>query len=247
METEQSDTIDTDVQVTADSQRAADVIVQHLERQISEGELQPGLPLPAERDLMRQFDVSRTVVREAIGTLGSMGLIENRPRFRPIVRQPDYKAVLASMGGITKLLLGQHHGVKNLYETRIFVERMLVRDAAVGAHKEDIVRLTNALAANKAALDNADHFYETDMSFHAVLYDITDNPIFPALHEAYTSWLHPHWISMPRSTERNYVNYRSHEAIYRAIVDRDPESAEAELSSHLNAAWEYVRATFVEN
>lgn len=224
--------------------RAADSIVRQLEHRISSGELAPGLPLPAERDLMREYDVSRTVVREAISTLAYRGLIENRPRFRPIVRRPDYEAVFESMGGVANLLLGKDTGVKNLYESRIFVERMLVRDAAVSARKNDIAQLTEALEQNKAAIDNAEKFYETDIDFHAVLYEIPRNPIFPALHRAYKSWLHPQWITMPRSAERNYVNYLSHELIYKAIVDRDPDAAEAALSAHLNAAWEYVRASF---
>jgi DNA-binding GntR family transcriptional regulator len=49
---------------------------------------------------------------------------------------------------------------------------------------------------------------------------------------------------MPRSLERNRVNYLRHRDIFAAIRDRDPDAAEAALVSHLNAAWEYVRGTF---
>lgn len=227
--------------------RAADAIIEQLEQQIISGALPNGSTLPAERDLMRQYLASRTVVREAITALSSRGLIENRPRFRPVVRKPDFQNMLNAIDSSMKHLLSQNAGVKNLYESRIFVERMLVRDAATSARKSDVENLTIALSNNKKAIKNSPEFYATDMAFHAVLYRIPDNPIFPALHNSYTTWLEPIWMKMPRSTERNLMNYLSHEAIYDAILARDPNNAEAALVRHLNAAWEYVRVTFDDN
>ncbi len=87
-------------------------------------------------------------------------------------------------------------------------------------------------------------FYRTDTLFHGVLYQIPKNPIFPAIHQGYTSWLAPHWEKMLRSPERNKVNYRAHKAILDAIVDRDPDAADEALTNHLKAAWEYVSVTF---
>lgn len=227
--------------------RAADAIIQELEKQIINGSLPDGARLPAERDLMHQFLASRTVVREAITALSARGLVENRPRFRPVVRKPDFQHAMDAIDGSIKHLLSNHAGVKNLYESRIFVERMLVRDAATSARKSDVERLTIALSNNKRFIKHSLDFYYTDIAFHGVLYSIPDNPIFPALHNSYTGWLKPNWIKMPRSPERNLVNYLSHEAIYNAIVVRDPDAAEAALSRHLNSAWEYVRATFDED
>ncbi|WDR05209.1 FCD domain-containing protein [Devosia rhodophyticola] len=70
------------------------------------------------------------------------------------------------------------------------------------------------------------------------------NPIFPAIHEAYTAWLAPHWSKMLRSPERNAMNYQAHETIMNAILERDPVVAESALVNHLDAAWEHVRVTF---
>lgn len=228
------------------SMRAADAIVQFLEQKIRTGELEDGKPLPAERELMSQFSASRTVVREAITNLSSRGLIENRPRFRPTVRKPGVASFIDATNGIANHFLQQPTGVKSMYETRIFVERLLVRDAASHARKDDIDALSKALKENKACIDNAKDFYKTDMAFHGVLYEIPRNPIYPALYVAYQSWLSPHWDKMNRSPDRNYVNYRSHESIVSAIVDRDPDAAELALSTHLNSAWEYLRVVVAD-
>lgn len=228
----------------AGSGRAADIIVSTLEAQIMSGTLADKSPLPAERELMEQFNTSRTVVREAITALSNRGLVVSKPRFRPIVKKPDYETVLHAMGGVVGHLLNNSGGVKNLYDSRVFIERGLVREAAVKANKLDIINLKAALAANEAAIGNSQEFYQTDVAFHGVLYGITKNPIFPAIHEGYTSWLAPHWEKMERSPERNLANFRAHERILKRIMDRDPDAAEVALSEHLQAAWEYVRDTF---
>lgn len=235
---------DTSGGATNASGRAADAVIAALEQQIVTGVLENNAPLPAERHLMAQFSASRTVIREAIATLSSRGLIESKPRFRPVVRKPDYATALTAVGGIVRHLLGEQGGVKNLYDSRIFIERALVREAAQAARKDDIGQLRDALAANYAAIEDSDAFYATDVAFHGVLYSIPQNPIFPAIHQGYTSWLAPHWEKMLRSPERNLVNYRSHKAILDAIVERDPDAAEEALANHLKAAWEYVRVTF---
>lgn len=224
--------------------RAADSVVAQLEARIVSGDLPNGQPLPAERDLMEDFGASRTVIREAISALSNRGLIESKPRFRPIVRKPDYETVLHATGSIVQHLLTERGGVKNLYDSRVFIERALVRDAATSATKEDIADLKAALAANQAAVANSLAFYETDVAFHGVLYGIPKNPIFPAIHTGYTAWLAPHWQKMLRSPERNEMNLHAHQAILSAILERDPTAAEDAMKAHLTAAWDHVRTTF---
>lgn len=224
--------------------RAADIVIARLEKLILSGELVNGAPLPAERDLMEDFGASRTVIREAILALSNRGLIESKPRYRPIVRKPDYETVLNATGNIVQNLLTESGDVKNLYDSRVFIERGLVREAAIAATKDDIADLKSALAANEAAIPDSAAFYDTDVAFHGVLYRVPKNPIFPAMHMGYTAWLAPHWDKMLRSPERNALNFHAHEAILAAIMERDPDAAEEALKSHLDAAWEHVRTTF---
>lgn len=193
---------------------------------------------------MERFSASRTVIREAVATLASRGLVEAKPRYRPVVRKPGYDTALNSMGSIVELMLQGEGGVESLFQSRVFVERGLVRDAATTADRDDIAALKEALSANKASIPDSEAFFATDVAFHGVLYRIPRNPIFPALHSAYSSWLAPHWSQMLRSPERNEVNYASHEAIYVAILERDPDAAEEALVTHLSTAWEHVRETF---
>lgn len=223
--------------------RAADTLVRELEAMIVAGDLPDGAHLPPERELVARFAASRTVVREAIAGLARRGLVENRPRHRPVVRRPGYEAALAAVGGVVGHLLASPAGVKDLYDTRIFVEAALVRHAAVNARHGDIAALKGALAANEAAIPDSAHFYATDTAFHRVFYGIPANPVLPAVHGAFTSWLAGHWERMPRSPERNRINFLAHRAILDAVIERDPDAAETALRDHLAAAWQSVRGT----
>ena len=226
--------------------RAADSLVSIYERQIIDGTLAVGMPLPPEREIMQSFSVSRTVVREAVQTLSAKGLVEARPRFRPVVRTPGYDAAIEAVGSVVNRLLTVPGGVRNLFELRIMMEAALVRGAALHADKHHVARMKQALADNEAAISDSQRFFETDVAFHRLLYEVPDNPVLPPIHQAYTDWLSSHWTKMPRDPERNHVNYRAHCRIFEAILFRDPDAAEFVLRDHLDDAWNQVRQTFEE-
>ncbi|MDA8586043.1 FCD domain-containing protein [Rhodobacteraceae bacterium] len=224
--------------------RAADNLILVFERQIMDGTLQDGEPLPTEREIVQTYGVSRTVVREAVLALSNKGLVEARPRFRPVVRKPGYDAAIDAVGSVVARLLTVPGGVRNLFDIRIMMEAALARGAALHANRDHIAALKTALEANEAAIDDSQLFFETDIAFHSVLYDVPNNPVLPAIHKGYTGWLSNHWMQMPRQPDRNRKNARAHRAIFEAILLRDPDAAEAALRTHLDAAWSQVRETF---
>ena len=226
--------------------RAADNLVSIYERQIIDGTLAVGEPLPPEREIMQFFGVSRTVVREAVQALSAKGLVEARPRFRPVVRTPGYDAAIEAVGSVVNRLLTVPGGVRNLFELRIMMEAALVRDAALHADKIHVARMKQALADNEAAISDSQRFFDTDIAFHRVLYEVPDNPVLPPIHQAYTDWLSSHWTRMPRDPEHDHVNYRAHSRIFESILFRDPDAAELALRDHLDYAWNQVRQTFAE-
>lgn len=226
------------------SKRLATVVSEAIAELIDRGELSLGSRLPPERELMKRFGVSRTAVRESIAALATRGLLRLRPGHRPIVQRPDYTAALAIIGELVPRLINEETGAWTLFETRIFMEAALARNAALRATAEDLDRLELALEANRSAIGDSVRFYSTDTGFHRVLYEIPGNPIYPAIHTSFVQWLTEHWTAMPRSAEFDRMNYLGHEAILRAIMRRDAHRAEEALRGHLTAAWEFVRMTF---
>jgi len=91
--------------------RLYEQIVQQIEASILKGELSEGSQLPAERDLAKQFGVSRTAVREAIKALQEKGLStrfraadfchERNLQFHAPLSGPDYQRAAIQTDGRT--------------------------------------------------------------------------------------------------------------------------------------------------
>lgn len=229
------------------SDRAADSLVDAIRNQILSGHYRPGETLPSERDLMGEFSASRTVIREALQRLSATGFLVTKPRHRPVVTLPAVEGVFGMLQSSADFFMRQDGGVRHLFETRILVESSLVRSAAKHASSHDLKRLKTALEINESHISNSPKFYESDMAFHRVLYEISNNPVLSALHVAYVEWLSPHWISMPSGIDRNQRNFQSHKAIFDGILLRDPNLAEDELIAHLEYAWEQVGPTIAHS
>lgn len=227
------------------ARRVSDSVRSRLTEMIWSGALPQGGRLPTERALMQHFAVSRAVIREAISELSIRGLLKTRPGYRPIISKPDYGSVFGAMDLIvSNMVAADEQAVWNLFETRMFLEAALARSAAVNARREDIQQLSGALVSNRLAIGDRGNFELTDSAFHKVLYDIPRNPIFPVVHNSYEAWLYERWRQINADAALDRMNYVSHEAIFQAIVDRDPDAAETALRRHLTAAWELVRSTF---
>lgn len=224
--------------------RAADKLFRHFVAMIQSGELGEGDTLPPEREIVERHGVSRTVVRETFQALANKGLVEARPRYRPVVRRPDFDAAFETVDTVVSHMLAAPDGVRNLFETRILVEAALAREAAKVASESDLQALHTALAANEAVQGDNEMFFKTDVAFHGVLFQIARNPVLMSVHRAYTTWLAPQWTKMPRNPTRNARNYRSHKAIYEGILAGDPDAAEAAIRLHMDDAWAQVRSTF---
>ncbi len=224
--------------------RAADALFEVFAEQISTGVLKDGDALPPEREIVEVYGVSRTVAREAVQALANRGLVEARPRFRPVVKRPSYETAMSTLGSVVARLLSAPDGVKDLFDTRVLLEAALVRQAAQSASASDLSRLKSALEANAAAIEDSDVFYETDRDFHGVLYSIPGNPVLLSVHKAFAEWLSPHWMKMARLPERNAENFKAHSAIFEAVLMRDADNAEQALRDHLASAWTQVRDTF---
>lgn len=235
-----------DARDTRNGERAADDLFRIFEQKINSGELADGDRLPPEREIAAQYGVSRTVVRETVLALSTKGLIEAKSRYRPVVRRPNYQTALQTVETVVGRLLREDNGIRNLYDTRIMLEVAMVREAAKLATDKDFAAMQDALDQNGAAIENSDEFYKTDIILHGTWFRVTDNPVLPAIHTAYTSWLAPLWTKMPRLPDRNEINYQAHSAIVKAIIARNPDAAEAAMRRHMDDAWAQVKITFTD-
>jgi GntR family transcriptional repressor for pyruvate dehydrogenase complex len=213
--------------------RLYEQISEQLERRIRDESLAPGQELPSERDLMKEFEVGRPAVREALFHLQKMGLVELRSGARARVRAPTPGAVINSLAGSARYLLSAPQGMRHFQDARAFFESGLAREAARVALPHDIQQLQAALEQNRLSINDRKRFEQTDVAFHHAIAAIPNNPIYTALHTAIFEWLLDQRHITLSHPGQNHIAYEAHRLIFEAIAAHDPDRAERMMREHL--------------
>ena len=87
---------------------ASQIVTQQLKKAIVSGEMEPGTKLPSERELSSQMKVSRPVIREAMVTLASYGLITSRQGEGNYVADRFSESVLGFLGFSNELTVDNY-------------------------------------------------------------------------------------------------------------------------------------------
>ena len=210
-------------------------VAARIEEMIHAGRFTPGDQLPSEKDIMEELGVGRSTVREAMMSLRKMGLVTVRSGERARVTTPTPTALVAELSGAARLLLAQEGGIQQFQEARALFEIGLARLAAERATDEDIANLKAALEENRQAIGDHQAFNRTDVGFHYVVASIPRNSIFTSMHNAVSEWLTEQRATSGRTPEAFNAAYVAHERIFKAIAARDPDRAQDEMRSHLDA------------
>jgi GntR family transcriptional regulator, transcriptional repressor for pyruvate dehydrogenase complex len=211
----------------------AQSVVEGLKRHILAGDLPPGAKLPSEKDLIEEYAVSRTVVREAVSRLQAEGLVETfqgRGSFVLAVPEPSTFRLETSA-------LRSHRDVLAMLDFRIGVESEAAALAARHARPRTAKAVREALAEFAAA--GPDTAVEADFAFHRSIAVATGNRFYVDLLDS----LGPMMILLPRTrlgeeythTDAAHVDrvLREHDNIAAAVLDGDEETARAAMRVHL--------------
>ena len=204
-------------------------VVDHLEQKIFSGELQSGDLLPAERELSAELSVSRSVVREALGKLDSLGLVQRRQGSGTRVAPPSKVPVLK---GFRRMFQMGDIDLNHLTEARLPLEISMVRLAAQRRSDDHIRRLEQQQAILENEQADVESHLAADEAFHSILAEATGNPMFGMLLESVQHLRHEPY-------RKHYDQYQlrqahaEHQAILQAIRDGDADAAEAAVRSHL--------------
>lgn len=223
--------------VLIDRRKLFEQVAAHIERQILSGELKPGDRLPPERDLREQFGVGRPAIREALITLQRTGLIEIGNGAPARVAMPTAHGVVAGLMPAVQQLLSNAEGQQQLQGVRLFMEVGLVRHAAMHAEREDLDRISEALARNRESIGDRDAFIRTDVEFHYAFAVTMRNPAFLALHDAMSTWLREQRRIALMEPGEDQAGYDAHEQIYAAVAAHEPDAAEEAMRRHLASGY----------
>lgn len=219
-------------------------VVEQLERRITSGEAPVGSKLPTESELCEAFGVSRTVVREAITHLKSLGLVETRRGVGTTVLRNDAAeprpAVHISPRTVEDIL--------EVLELRLTLEPAAAELAALRHDDEDRKRLEARHAEFIQAQAEKSQARREDFAFHHAIIKATHNVCFDRLYEPLSDSIIPRAkllsIDIDPSASARYLElvHEEHTRILEAILDRDGPAARAAMQQHLERSREmYAR------
>ena len=220
-------------------------IVSSLASSIREGQLQTGDKLPTEAEIMVRFDVSRTVVREALSKLQASGLVETRHGIGTfVIERPDtgnFRIAAADFATVADVI--------SVLELRISLETEAAGLAAQRRTAAHLEAMGNALRAFRDSTLHDSDAVRPDFQFHVEVARATGNRHFTDLMTYLGTMIIPRTrVNTPQQAPEGRLNYLlrvhgEHENIYNAIRNQDTEGARAAMRTHLSNSRERLRKT----
>ncbi|MCU1545657.1 MAG: GntR family transcriptional regulator [Homoserinimonas sp.] len=214
-------------------------IIKSLTEYFFSGSLLAGSKLPSERQLAETLGVSRSAVRDAIQSLGLLGVVDIRQGDGTYLR--DTGSELLPRVIEWGLFLGERR-VMDLVEARQQVEISLAGLAARRRTDDDVA----ALRAILEQMDNAsgpEEFVRLDISFHAAIAKAARNSVLADVLSNITSLIR---VWMSRSIEaagETVTSNDEHRIAFDAIAAGDFRAAQSAMRAHMRRAEQRLRRT----
>ena len=223
--------METDPLQRIETVNVTDVIQERVTSYIQQNQMAPGDRLPSETTLARSLGVGRNALREALGALAALGILEARVGLGWYVRRPTLepmaKALKISLGLDASTLAG-------LDQIRICLQCGFVGDAMRTLRAGDVQELWRLVeemeqrAAQNQSLRHLGH------AFHRLLYSRIENPAFSVLIDLFFELYEHRTVPAGRQTQpaRREVA-QQFRRIAQAVAEGDEALAQCRLRESL--------------
>jgi GntR family transcriptional repressor for pyruvate dehydrogenase complex len=227
----------------ARARKAAVAIAQSIVDEITDRGYGPGTKLPAEREMIANFDVGRGTLRESLRFLELNGIIALKPgpSGGPIVMAPDAH----NLAGLLGLFLQLHPTpFSAIVEARELLEPMTARMAAIRIDAATLKALESSISGMVRFIEDEEAFLVENERFHEAVAAASGNTLFSLLIASLHLITDGLQIGVSYPVKRRKAVLQAHEAIFAAIVARDPDAAEEAMRRHMAEFRGYVERNF---
>ncbi len=213
--------------------RASEVVVQHIKGMVLGGQLRDGQRLPSEKELARQFGLSRVTIRDALRVLESEGFVRIKlgARGGVFASVPGPQHVTASLANLLRV---NRASLRALAEARLLLEPEVAALAAQRARLRDLDAMRRAVEEARAARQRQDpYFIPYSVGFHTALAEASGNPVLVCALGSFRALFHEVLARLLPDDSMAARAVDDHQAILDAVAARDPDRARQLMREHL--------------
>jgi GntR family transcriptional regulator, transcriptional repressor for pyruvate dehydrogenase complex len=210
---------------------AYELVAEAIERKILSGLLRPGDPIGTESELVKQFGVNRSTVREGIRLLEQSGLVAREASRRLLVAVPHYDRLATRM---SRALILQQVTFRELWHTSMALEPAVTAQAITYATDADLDAVEANIAATRAAQHSASAVANLDAAFHGLVAKAAHNRVLLLAKEPSSLLVMP-TVELILTNNPAGIGrlIEAHENILAAIRRRDKAKALLWVERHL--------------
>ncbi len=210
-------------------EKLADIVIEKLQEHISLGKWKKGMKIPAEPELMEQFKVGRSTIREAIKTLAQNGILHVQQGSGTFVND-----ISTDTESLEQRL--RRAAQKELNQVRTLLEREIIRLAVVHRKQTQLKEMHQALEKRKEAVCAGDYqsAIDADILFHTKLAVASHNSVLADLFNSFSNVLRNSFQQRDAGSVAQFGRTHAlHEQLLQAVADKDEQAALACLDSLL--------------
>lgn len=211
----------------------ADAVTEQLISMIREGTYRAGDRLPTERELAEEFGVGRTSVREGLGYLDKLGILEIRQGRGMVVRSLSLQDVFGQLVTIPTIIELPDKEIRDIMHARRILELESSFLAAKNATEEQLSQLEDLLGGMERSLGSPKEFLKLDLTFHVVIAEASGNMVLAQLIKLLRDIYIAYSEIILRDPEINRTSLEFHRQLYSAIHQRDAHAAKEHMQAHL--------------
>lgn len=204
-------------------------VADRLRNRIAAGDYPVGSRLPTEPELVAEFGVGRSSIREAVQALAQAGILDVRQGSGTYVR-----ALPAEAEPLTARL--RRARIAEVHEARRLLEGQIAHLAALRRTDADLAAMRTALDRRETIraqglTENLTAFADADLAFHQAVARASGNAVLNDLYESFVVVIREALITLNRDVPAAQAEGRKdhqaalHERLYQAIESRRPGEA----------------------
>lgn len=203
-------------------------VIKEIKNYIIENRLSAGDKLPTEKVFMEMFEVSRSVIREALSYLENTGVVYVKQGRGAFINHSNVSHLVHNFFFLWNVNGGD---IRDIQSLRLLFESAALDEIVLDPNDEKIHVLRDIIEDGRQA-ETEETFREADRRFHQQILEATDNELFVQMTQVITTYffevtvIDVDRVEMERATEE-------HERIVDALENGDVKQAKDLLREHM--------------